>query len=109
RGSDFVVRGGHRENDAEVSQGHQHQHGDDVIKKKQRRPFPCCFLIREKVHGAGRRERQAKLTFGASFSSARSTTNNSAGVKLNMPAMMLVGNFSRDVLYSITESLKDWR
>src|SRR6202012_4273979 len=37
-------------------------------------------------------------TFGASFCSGLSITNNSAAVKLNIPAMRLLGNTSRSVL-----------
>ena len=44
------------------------------------------------------RSNYEKLTLGASFCSARSTTKSSAGPKLNMPAMMLLGNCSRFVL-----------
>src|SRR5581483_1544432 len=96
----------------------RHADEDDGNRKVEDEPFGFFsgfVLLREEIHFANVelrisvselirylkfaiRNYHENETFGASFCSGLSMTNNSAGAKLNVPAIRLLGNTSRLVL-----------
>ena len=101
----------------QVIQDDNEEDGDDKVKNQQLGFFAGPILSLEEIHpigaairirglGSNRQARRHPLpqkihekeTLGATFSSGLSTANSSAEVKLNIPAIRLLGNTSRPVL-----------